>query len=316
MGVMLLCPGQGTQHPAMFERLVGEPAAREVLDIAAARLGLDLRRLGTAEDGLDYADNRVAQILITAHCLAVRAVLGAEVGDICVGYSVGEIAANACAGALDAAAAFDLIEQRVNCMDEACRAGGRAQGMLAVIGIPLATIGALATEAGLAVAIINGADHVVLGGPVEVLDRFEPTLEARGARNVKRLAVRVASHTPFIADAGPAFAAMLARAPWKPPQIPVLSGIDGRLIGNRDGAVAALSEQLWKPLDFRRCMQLAGERGATCALEIGPGHSLTRLAADLLPEVPVRAFEDFRSPAGPLKWLAAQSRSSSAASRA
>lgn len=305
---MLLCPGQGTQHPAMFNRLIDEPAAQQVLDTAADRLGVDLRCMGTSADRLDYADNRVAQILITAHCLAVHAILGAEVGDICVGYSVGEIAANACAGALDATAAFDLIEERVSCMDDACRSGRHAQGMLAVIGIPIATIQTLAIEGGLAVAIINGPDHVVLGGPVEALDRFEPTLEAKGARNVKRLAVRIAAHTPFIADAGPVFAAALARTQWQPARIPVLSGVDGRLIKNREDAVTALSEQLWKTLDFSRCLQLAGERGATCALEIGPGHSLTRLAADLLPGVPVRAFEDFRSAAGPSKWLAAQAR--------
>lgn len=306
MGVMLLCPGQGNQHPAMFERLVDEPAARPILDLAGERLGVDLRRLGGAGDGLDYADNRVAQILLTAHCLAVRAVLGEEVGDLCVGYSVGEIAAVACAGCLDPVAALDLIEERVRCMDEACQAAGAPQGMMAVIGIALPAITAFAQQAGLAVAIVNGADHVVLGGPAAVLDRIEPELTARGARNVKRLPVRIASHTRFIASAGPAFREVLRRAPFRPARLPVLSSLDGRTIRSHDDAIAALSDQLWKPLDFRTCLELAGERGARCAIEIGPGHSLTRLAADIIPDVPTRPFEDFRSRDGVMNWLSRQ----------
>lgn len=300
---MLLCPGQGSQHPAMFERLAGEPAARDVLDLASARLGVDLRHLGTAADTLDYADNRVAQILLTAHCLAVRDLLGPEIGEVCVGYSVGEIAAIACAGSLDAAAAFDLIEARVQAMDAACAAAGAPQGMMAVIGIPLPALEAFAAEAGLAVAIVNGPDHAILGGPAATLDGIEPALVARGARNVKRLAVRVASHTPFIAAAGPAFAAALEEAPFRPARRTMLSGIDGRAVRTHGEAVAALSAQLWTPLNFQRCLALAGERGVTCALEIGPGHSLVRLCADILPDLPARAFEDFRSPDGILKWL-------------
>ncbi|MCK0207754.1 ACP S-malonyltransferase [Starkeya koreensis] len=303
MALMLLCPGQGNQHPAMFERLVDEPAARPVLEMASERLGLDLRRLGGPDDRLDYADNRTAQILLTAHCLALHAVLGKETGDICIGYSVGEIAALACAGGLDPLAAFDVIDARVRCMDEASRASGIEQGMMAVIGLPLARIIAFAEGAGLAVAIVNGPDHVVLGGPAETLAGIEGALVAQGARTVKRLPVRVASHTRFIAAAGPAFRAVLEGAPLHRTRKYMLSGIDGRSIASPADAVEALAEQLHTRLDFRRCLEMAGERGARCAVEIGPGHSLTRLCAEILPDVPVRPFEDFRSTSGLLKWI-------------
>ncbi|MCS0505068.1 ACP S-malonyltransferase [Ancylobacter mangrovi] len=309
MAVMLLCPGQGNQHPAMFERLRDEAPARPVLELASERLSFDLRRLGGADDRLDYADNRTAQILLTAHCLAVRAVLGTEIGDICIGYSVGEIAAAACAGCLDPVATFDLIEARVRCMDAARRDSGIEQGMTAVIGIPLARIAAFADEAGLAIAIVNGRDHVVLGGAAGVLDKIEAELAARGAHTVKRLPVRVASHTHFIASAGPAFRGELEAAPLRTARLLMLSGIDGRTIRAKDEAVAALSEQLHTRLDFRHCLELAGERGVGCAIEIGPGHSLTRLCAEVLPQVAVRPFEDFRSPVGLLKWIERASRS-------
>ncbi len=303
MAVMLLCPGQGNQHPAMFERLIGEPAAQPFLRLASDRLGFDLQRMGTADDPLDYADNRTAQILITAHCLAVHALLGEDVGDICLGYSVGEIAAFACAGVYDAVSAFDLIEKRVTCMDEARIASGTEQGMMAVIGLPVAKIEAIAEEAGLAIAIVNGNDHVVLGGAATTLDTIEADFETRGTRTVKRLPVRVASHTRFMASATPRFHAMLNAAPLRPARRLVLSGMDGRVMRTREDIADALSEQLSTRLDFRRSLELAGERGARCAIEIGPGHSLTRLCSEALPNVPVRPFEDFRSISGLRKWI-------------
>lgn len=303
MAIMLLCPGQGNQHEAMFERLIDEPAAQPILGLASERLEFDVRRLGSADDRVDYSDNRTAQILITAHCLAVHAILGEDVGEICLGYSVGEIAAAACAGLFDAAAAFDLIDTRVRCMDEATRATGIEQGMMAVIGLPVAKIDALAEQAGFAIAIVNGNDHVVLGGAAEGLDDFGSDLEKRGARTVKRLPVRVASHTRFMASATPIFHEALNNAPVQQARRIMLSGMDGRVIRTRDDVADALSAQLSTRLDFRRCLELAGERGALCAIEIGPGHSLTRLCGEALPDIPVRPFEDFRSVAGLKKWI-------------
>lgn len=303
MSVMLLCSGQGAQHPEMFAGLAQEPAAKPILDLASSHLGTDVRSLNEKGTGLALGSNRVAQILITAHCLAVRDVLGPEIGEIFLGYSVGEIAAAACAGCIGPETAFLLIEDRVRCMDEARHAAGEAQGMLAVIGIPADEARGIAGEAGVAVAIVNGRDHVVLGGPADRIGGLEQALPTRGAHTVRRLMVEVASHTPFIKAAGEAFEAVLRQIDWRPPRGVLLTGIDGRSITTHDDAVNALSNQLWRPLDFALALELAVEHGAGRALEIGPGQGLTRIAADVLPDLPVRAHENFRSGSGMRKWL-------------
>lgn len=306
MSLMLLCPGQGSQHPDMFAGLANEPEVAPVLEAASSVLGFDVTTLGGKPDALDLSENRVAQILITAHCLAVNVLLGEDTGEIFVGYSVGEIAAATCSGAISLDDAFSLIADRVRCMDAAREAGGQQQGMLAVIGIPAAEIEAIAAKAGVTVAIVNGRDHVVLGGMADAIDALEDTLPSEGAHTVRKLPVRVASHTPFIHAASDPFEAVLRQTKWRRPQGTLLSGIDGRRIATHEDAVQAYSEQLRTPLDFASCMELAREHGATSALEIGPGHALTRLTSDILPNLPVRAYEDFRTIAGLRKWLARQ----------
>ncbi|MCC7326579.1 MAG: acyltransferase domain-containing protein [Burkholderiales bacterium] len=302
MSIMLMCPGQGSQHPQMFVHLANEPEALPILEIASRFLDTDVRHLHLSEKVVDLNSNRVAQLLITAHCLAVRAVLGEKFGEIFVGYSVGEIAAIACAGCVDDETAFALVEERVRCMDNACRNGGVPQGMLAVVGMLVDEVAAAASEIGVAVAIINGRDHVVVGGPAERVEQLAETLLEQGVRTV-RLPVRVASHTPFIKDAGTEFEAVVRAIQWRSPHGIVLSGIDGRQIRSLEDAAIALSQQLWRTLNFARCVEIAAEHGATCALEIGPGNRLARLTSEILPKLQVRAYEDFRSAEGLRQWL-------------
>lgn len=300
---LVLCSGQGAQHPAMFARLSTHVAARPILAAASDQLGVDL----ASEDdvaGLDLSGNRTAQILITAHCLAAAAALGIDAIDLCVGYSVGEISACACAGAYDFKTALYLVERRAAMMDSADT--GTPQGMLAVVGIDRKRIADIAREAGAEIAIINGPDHVVLGGPAHVIEALEQSLSRHGSQNIRRLPVRVASHTRFIASAAPAFSAIVAEIDWKTPRVPVLSGLDGRPVRTLADARDALSRQLWQTIDFERCLQSAAEQGATVALEIGPGRALVRMSEDILPVMPARAFEDFRSPEGAAEWMRAR----------
>lgn len=300
MSLLYLCSGQGTQHPAMFARLATEPEAQPVLNALSRRLGFDARSLETQQ--IDLSDNLTAQLLVTGHALAVHAVLGDAPPELCVGYSVGEVAACACAGAFDTETAFDLITARALCMNDAAAMRGVRQSMLAVIGLPEATVRNMAATGGAEIAIINGADHFVLGGAFESLDAFEKQLAAKGARTLRRLPVQVASHTSLLASAGPAFARVLEGIAWATPNVPVLSGIDGRVIRSKADAVRALSEQMWRPLNFRLCLESAGEHGATAALEIGAGRTLTRLYEEVFPDQPARAYEDFRTAAGTVKW--------------
>lgn len=302
MPLALLCSGQGGQHAGMFANLFDGACARPILSQVAALAGIDLLSGSMDVPSEALAENRTAQLLVVGHALAAFAELSARGVSPAVfaGYSAGEIAAHGCAGALSAADTLAMVDRRAGCMDTAC-GGGPAQGMVATIGLTRAEAERAAKEAGVFVAIVNGPDHVVAGGPVEALGAYEAAAAPR-ARHVRRLAVRIASHTPLLAAAGPCFSAVVADSGWRAPAAPVLSGLDGRAIRNREEAAEFLAAQLHRSLDWARCLECVFEYGATAVLEVGPGRALTKMVEEAYPATPARAFEDFRTPDGAARW--------------
>ncbi|MDB5365840.1 MAG: malonate decarboxylase subunit epsilon [Rhodospirillales bacterium] len=303
-GLALLCSGQGAQHPKMFDVLATEPAAAPVLDAVSARLGIDVRDLGSAIEPARLFDNAVAQQLMVGHALAAHAALQARGIEAMIhaGYSVGELASHAVAGRISVETALDLAAERARCMDAARDAASAPQGMTGVIGLQRAQGEALAKASGAEIAIINGPAHLVFGGTLDALDRLEAQAPSMGARHIRRLDVRIASHTRWIATAAGCFAARLAETRWVYSSAPVLAGIDGRAVQPGDDTVQALSAQLSQALDWERCMQAVLEYGPTRLLELGPGTALTKIAAEVAPSVAARAVDEFRTYDGVASW--------------
>ena len=105
MRYAVLFPGQGGQHAGMLPWLESEPASAPILAAMARRLGDDWR--ARLEDQDWRHSNAVAQPLVTGTSLAAWAALEPMLPvppTIVAGYSVGELAAAACARAFDAEA--------------------------------------------------------------------------------------------------------------------------------------------------------------------------------------------------------------------
>ena len=118
MSYALLFPGQGSQHADMLPWLESEPASAAVVLRMAETLGLDWRERLRDPQWRDA--NRVAQVLLTGASLAAWAALAPRMPGppaIVAGYSVGEIAAFACAGAFGIEPALMLAAQRARLMD-------------------------------------------------------------------------------------------------------------------------------------------------------------------------------------------------------
>jgi len=88
---------------------------------------------------------------------------------------------------------------------------------------------------------------------------------------------------------------------------PVLSAIDATPARTGRAALNALARQICTPLDWATCLQTVLEMQPDVVLEIGPGNALARLFAELAPNVPVRACDDFRSREGILSWVRSHS---------
>jgi len=296
MSFALLFSGQGTQHPAMLPWL----ADSEIVRGMCAQLGVDDWRRALADP--HWAErNDNAQTLLTGLALAAWAQLAPMLPPpaAVAGYSVGELAAFSAAGVIDAGAAAALAPQRAEAMDRcAARAPG---GLLAVSGLPRQKLEQLRIDAGLELAIRNGAASVVLGGPIAALNHAERVAMAAGAQ-CTRLRVSVASHTSWMREAAESFSLALAQVPFRAPRVVLFSNAGDRIHDARSARVA-LAAQIAQTVRWDECMENIMARQVHCVLEVGPGQALARMWNQRHPGVPARACDDFRSAAAIAAWL-------------
>ncbi|WBS04903.1 acyltransferase domain-containing protein [Pseudoduganella sp. SL102] len=303
--LVVLCPGQGAQHPAMFDLARTDPAAGRLLDDWFADPVL-AEPLQASADGTARFANRIAQPSIVAATLAMWTALADTLPQpaLVAGYSIGELSAHAVAGALAPAAAVKLALKRAALMD-ACVASGAPQAMVALSAMPDGTAAPLMQRLGFHAAIVTGEDTLVAGGPAAQSDGLAEAALAAGGRATV-LPVEVASHTPLLAGAVAPFAELLARQQWSAPLFPVLSGISAEPVWDAAQATDHLSRQIAEPIRWLECMDACAEAGATVALELGPGAALSRMLQARHPAIACRSVTEFRSLDGIRSWLGRQ----------
>ncbi|NHF66840.1 malonate decarboxylase subunit epsilon [Xanthomonas hortorum] len=298
MTLAVLCPGQGGQHAKMFARVADTPAAASVLAAATKLLGASAQTL--AADQSRYA-NAIAQPLVCAGTLAqwqlVREQLPTPL--LVLGYSVGELAAHAVAGSMDSETCLQLAATRARLMDAASPDNA---GLMAVVGLPLRALETLCQTHGAALAIINGDDHAVLGGPHAALQALGEAAQAQGAR-ITLLPVSVPAHTTWLRAAADAFAIALKNAEITAPKLRVLAGIDARAVTTQALVIDTLAAQIAQTVHWYDVLVQAAERGARVFLELGPGSALARMAREVLPDCEARSVDEFNSTLGVVEWV-------------
>ncbi len=307
MALAILCSGQGRQHARMFALTEAAPEAAALFSHAAVLLGgRDPRELVRNEADDILHQNRVGQILCTLQALAATAMLGDALPArrIVAGYSIGELAAWGVAGASSHTDTLDLSARRAEIMDMVSMPG---DGMLFVRGLADADVGNLCEMHGAAIAIVNPGNSFVIGGSRAALDLIAQAAKAGGATRVASLPIEVASHTPRLARASPAFREALRLMDITLPPITtarLLSGIDGTAVESIDEGLDKLAAQISRTVRWADCLQSCVEAGATAFLELGPGSALADMAAGAYGAFPARSLEEFRTVAGARAWLA------------
>ncbi|USJ01963.1 malonate decarboxylase subunit epsilon [Xanthomonas prunicola] len=298
MSLAVLCPGQGGQHAQMFARVADAPAAAAVIASAYRVLGAVPQTL--AADPGRYA-NAIAQPLVCAGTLAHWQALRAQLPTplLVLGYSVGELAAHAVAGSMSIETCLQLAATRARLMDAA---SPQQAGLMAVVGLPLRVLEALCQTHGAALAIINGDDHAVLGGPRAALQALGDDAMAHGAR-VTVLPVSVPAHTPWLRSAADGFAIALASAQLIAPTLRVMAGIDARAVRTPALVIETLSKQIAQTVRWHDVLVQAAERGARVFLELGPGSALARMARASVPGCEARSVDEFHSTHGVVEWV-------------
>ncbi|MBW6401327.1 acyltransferase domain-containing protein [Roseomonas sp. HJA6] len=267
----ILCSGQGAQHPATFDLVAANPEAEPIFAAAAAVLGQDPRDVVRVADAATLYSDRIGKILCCTQAMAAWAALGEARPRVVVmaGYSVGEVAAWGCAGAIGAEALFPLIQERAIRMDAAAPADG---GLAVIVGIRPTTLHSIVAHHAAFIARIDDVDTFVIGGSGTDLDAACQDANAAGARRVVRLRVAVPPHTPLLSSASePFLAALRAAAPRLPESgCHLLSGIGGAILRDIDTGIEKLARQMSSPIDWAACLESCRACHAAAALELGP----------------------------------------------
>jgi [acyl-carrier-protein] S-malonyltransferase len=275
--IALLAPGQGAQSPGMLTPWLQVEAAAERIDAWSDAAGLDLRRLGTTADAEEIKDTAVTQPLIVALSLLAFEELSRRVqlpqDAIAAGHSVGELAAAAVAGVLNADDAVALAAVRGREMAAAC--AQQPTGMSAVMGGDTEQVLSSLAELGLDPANRNGAGQIVAAGPLAALQQLAD--QPPPGTRVVPLAVAGAFHTRFMAPARAALAARADRIRMNDATRPLLSNADGTEV--RDGAevLRRLVAQVTRPVRWDACLAALRDRGVRVAIELPPAGTLTGL---------------------------------------
>jgi [acyl-carrier-protein] S-malonyltransferase len=302
-------PGQGSQYVGMGASLVANsPAAASVLERADATLGFPLSRLileGPAEE-LDQTVNAQPAILATsvAYLEALRveaSEAGIELEPLAVaGHSAGQYAAAVAADAIDFETALHLVRERGRIMQER----GIEGGMGAVIGLSdeqVEDIVVRAREHGeISIANANAPGQIVLSGVFPALVFSLEMARTLGARRAVQLAVSVASHSPLMRRARHEFDQILARAPFREPNVPMLGNVHATIIQTAEGLRLELSEHLVHGVQWTETIRRMVADGVTDFIEIGPGRVLTGLIRRISPGTGTHAVD---APGQRLLWL-------------
>jgi [acyl-carrier-protein] S-malonyltransferase len=269
----VLSPGQGSQKPGFLTPWLGLPGAEARLRWWSALAGVDLIHLGTEADADEIKDTaRTQPLLVAAALLAAEHLPMYDVG-LVAGHSVGELGAAALAEVVPPEAAITLAGVRGREMAAACAL--EPTGMSAVLGGDPAEVLAAIDGHGLYPANRNGAGQVVAAGARDALAKFadEPPARAR----VVSLPVAGAFHTPYMAPAEQALAAVAGGVTVGDPARILLSNLDGAAIIHGREMVQRLVRQVTAPVRWDLCMRTLRDLGVTAIIELPPAGTLAGL---------------------------------------
>ncbi len=290
MTVAVVFPGQGSQTPGAGQAWVDHPAWA-VVDRAEVALGEPLAPLLLEADA-DLSRTRESQLSVLLLSLVAWEAIRSELDEpvAFAGHSLGQVTALLCAGALTIEDGIVLAAARAAETQRA--ADEHPGGLVALLGATEEQAGAACAGTDAWLANVNAPGQVVVGGTPAGLAAVTAAAPAVGVRRVRRLAVGGAFHTPLMASAAEALRPRFDRTPFQDTAVPVVANHDARPATDAEGWPRRLARHLVEPVRWQASVEAMVAAGADILVEVGPGTTLTSLAARISPGLATRNVAD------------------------
>lgn len=298
MKIAFLFSGQGAQYPGMMKDLCDtDEAARKVFEQADKALGRSISQVcfeGTQED-LNLTHN--TQPCMLAGDLAAGMVLRAKgiEPDAVAGFSLGEYAALAFAGAIPVEEAFRVVQIRADAMQEAVAPGEGA--MAAFVGATAEQVEQLCakvTKGYVVAANYNSPVQTVVSGTAAGVDEACELAEAEGLRSIK-LAVSAPFHCALMEPAAMRLGEEFKAIPFADPSVPVYMNVDGKPITTAAPVADLLVKQAMNPVRWVQTLENMQAAGIDTFIECGPGKTLSGLVKKTLQGVKILRVENLKT---------------------
>jgi malonate decarboxylase epsilon subunit len=291
--IALLFPGQGSQTPGMLHHLPDHPAVHQTLQEISTELGYDALTLDSAE--ALHSTVPVQLALLTAGVAAARALEGEGIiPEAVAGLSVGAFAAAVHAQVISLADGVRLVKQRAELMEQNSPEG---YGLTAIVGLREDQVTALIMEANtpddpVYLGNVNSADQIVISGSLTGMQKVANAALQAGARKVERLDVAVLSHSPLLQPVADVLTQTLQTTGLGLPRMLYIGNIKSRALRTPSEIAWDLANNIAHGVRWYESMIILQELGCTLSIETPPGHILTNLVKQSIPDARSIALAD------------------------
>lgn len=290
--------GQGAQYPGMFADLAeAEPAAAGIFSMADKVLGRSISELcfnGT-EDDLILTHNTQPCVLTADLAAAMTLRSHGIVPDAVAGFSLGEYAALAFAGALSPEETLRTVQLRADAMQEAVPAG--EGGMAAVIGSSsdeVEQICEMVKDDYVILANYNSPVQSVISGTAAGVAKAAAIAEERGM-HITVLDVSAPFHCRLMEPAAEKLKEHFRKITFTDTEMPVYMNVDAMPVTKADEIPDRLVRQASNPVRWADTIRKMHEDGIETFIECGPGKTLSRLAKKTVKGINVYRVEDLQT---------------------